>query len=344
MVIDVHGHLTAPDSLYVYKANILSHRGSHGRGKVEISDDEMIAFLNEPTFNTGKSHLDLLKEVGTDIQLLSPRPYQMMHAEKPAKVSQWFIEECNNLVAQQCRLFPNVFKGVCGLPQSPEISPKNCIAELERCVKGFGFVGCLLNPDPSEASNYDVPPLGDEYWYPLYEKLVELDAPGYIHGAGCRSMRHSYSTHFINEETIAVVSLAGSRVFKDFPALKIVCSHGGGAVPYHAGRFQAPSLRRGGGETFYDGMRKLYYDTVLYTALGLELLIKTVGADRCLFGSERPGVGTAKDPKSGKWMDDVKSYIDGFAWLSASDRKLIFEDNAKKLFRLNVEARTEKAS
>ncbi len=343
MVIDVHGHLTAPDSLYVYKANILSHRGSHGRGKVEVSDDEMIAFLNEPTFNTGKSHLDLLKEVGTDMQLLSPRPYQMMHAEKPTKVSQWFIEECNNLVAQQCRLFPNVFKGVCGLPQSPEISPKNCIAELDRCVKGFGFVGCLLNPDPSEASHYNVPPLGDEYWYPLYEKLVELDAPGYIHGAGCRSMRHSYSTHFINEETIAVVSLAGSRVFKDFPTLKIVCSHGGGAVPYHAGRFQAPSLRRGG-ETFYDGMRKLYYDTVLYTAIGLELLIKTVGADRCVFGSERPGVGTAKDPKSGKWMDDVKSYIDGFAWLSASDRKLIFEDNAKKLFRLNVEAKTEKAS
>jgi len=343
MVIDVHGHLTAPDSLYVYKANILSHRGSHGRGKVEVSDDEMIAFLNQPTFNTGKSHLDLLKEVGTDIQLLSPRPYQMMQAEKPAKVSQWFIEECNNLVAQQCRLFPKIFRGVCGLPQSPDISPKNCIPELERCVKGFGFVGCLLNPDPSEASNYDVPALGDEYWYPLYEKLVELDVPGYIHGAGCRSIRHSYSTHFINEETIAVVSLAGSRVFKDFPKLKIVCSHGGGAVPYHAGRFQAPSLRRGG-ETFMDGLRRLYFDTVLYTALGLELLIKTVGADRCLFGSERPGVGTAKDPKTGKWMDDVKGYIDGFTWLSAADRKSIFEDNAKKLFRLNVEAKSEKAS
>jgi 4-oxalmesaconate hydratase len=344
MVIDVHGHLTAPDALYVYKANILSHRGSHGRGKVEISDDEMIAFLNEPTFNTGKSHFGLLKEVGTDLQLLSPRPYQMMMAEKPAKVSQWFIEECNNLVAQQCRLFPNVFKGVCGLPQSPEASPRNCIPELERCVKGFGFVGCLLNPDPSEATNYDVPALGDEYWYPLYEKLVELDVPGYVHGAGCRSIRHSYSTHFINEETIAVVSLAGSRVFKDFPKLKIVVSHGGGAVPYHFGRFQAPSLRRGGSETFYDGLRRLYYDTVLYTALGLELLIKTVGADRCVFGTERPGVGTAKDPKTGKWMDDVKTYIDTFDWLSAADKKLIFEDNAKKLFRLNLDAKTEKAS
>ncbi|HEY4709877.1 MAG TPA: amidohydrolase family protein [Candidatus Acidoferrales bacterium] len=340
MVIDVHGHLTAPDSLYVYKANVLSHRGSHGRGKVEISDDEMIAFLKEPTFGTGMSHFELLKEVGTDIQLLSPRPYQMMMAEKPPKVSQWFIEECNNLVAQQCRLFPNVFRGVCGLPQTPGVSPKNCMPELERCVKEFGFVGCLINPDPSEATNYDTPGMGDEYWYPLYEKLVELDVPGYIHGAGCRSVRHSYSTHFINEETISVVSLANSRVFQDFPKLKIVCSHGGGAVPYHAGRFLAPTLRRGAQSNFLDNLRKLYFDTVLYTALACELLIKTVGADRCVFGTERPGVGTAKDPKTGKWMDDVRVYIDAFTWLSDADKKTIFEDNAKKLFKLNVGAKT----
>jgi OH-DDVA meta-cleavage compound hydrolase len=335
MVIDVHGHLTAPDSLYVYKANILSHRGSHGKGEIKISDDEMIAFLNEPTFGTGKSHFGLLKEVGTDVQLLSPRPFQMMHAEKPAKVSQWFIEECNNMVAQQCRLFPDVFNGICGLPQTPGVSPKNCIAEVERCVKGFGFVGCLINPDPSEATNYDTPGMGDEYWYPLYEKLVELDVVGYVHGAGCRSPRHSYSTHFINEETISVISLAASKVFDDFPKLKIVCSHGGGAVPYHFGRFQAPSLRRAG-KTFLDGLRKLYFDTVLYTPLACELLIKTVGVDRCVFGTERPGVGTAKDPKTGRWMDDVKQYIDAFDWLSDADKKVIYEDNAKKLFRLNV--------
>jgi len=263
-----------------------------------------------------------------------------MMAEKPPKVSQWFIEECNNLVAQQCRLFPNVFRGVCGLPQTPGVSPKNCIPELERCVKEFGFVGCLINPDPSEATNYDTPGMGDEYWYPLYEKLVELDVPGYIHGAGCRSVRHSYSTHFINEETISVVSLVNSRVFQDFPKLKIVCSHGGGAVPYHAGRFLAPTLRRGAQSNFIDNLRKLYYDTVLYTTLACELLIKTVGADRCVFGTERPGVGTAKDPKTGKWMDDVRVYIDAFTWLSDADKKTIFEDNAKKLFKLSVGAKT----
>jgi OH-DDVA meta-cleavage compound hydrolase len=340
MVIDVHGHVTAPEALYVYKANVLSHRGSHGRGKVEVSDDEMIAFLNKPTFGTGKSHLELLKEVGTDMQILSPRPYQTMHAERPAKVSQWFIEECNNIIAQQCRLFPSVFRGMCSLPQAPGVSPKNCIPELERCVKEFGFVGCLLNPDPSEATNYDTPGLGDEHWYPLYEKLVELDVPAYIHGAGCRSVRHSYSVHFINEETIAVISIVNSRVFRDFPKLKIVCSHGGGAVPYHVGRFIAPSLRPGARGNFMENLRKLYLDTVLYTPLGCELLIRTVGADRCVFGTERPGVGTAKNPATGKWMDDVRVYIDGFDWLSAADKKTIFEDNAKKLFRLSVGAKT----
>jgi 4-oxalmesaconate hydratase len=89
-----------------------------------------------------------------------------------------------------------------------------------------------------------------------------------------------------------------------------------------------------------DNMRKLYYDTVLYTPLACELLIKTVGADRCVFGTERPGVGTAKDPKTEKWMDDVRIYIDGFTWLSDVDKKTIFEDNAKKLFKLNAGAKT----
>ncbi len=341
MVIDVHGHVTAPEALYAYKAGILASRGWHGRGKVAVSDDEMVAFLNQPTFDTGKSHIELMREVGTDLQLLSPRPYQMMHSEKPAKLVQWYIEECNNIIAQQCRLFPRIFKGICGLPQSPGVSTNNCLAELDRCVKEFGFVGCLINPDPSEGTaTHEMPGLGDEYWYPLYEHLVELDLPGYIHGAGCRSPRHSYSIHFINEETIGVISLVGSRVFQDFPKLKLIVSHGGGAVPYHVGRFIAPTLRRGAGGGFLENLRRLYFDTVLYTPLAAELLIKTVGADRCIFGTERPGVGTAKDPKTGRWMDDVRSYIDAFDWLSAADKKTIFEDNARRLFRLDAGAKS----
>jgi OH-DDVA meta-cleavage compound hydrolase len=335
MVIDTHGHVTAPDSLYVYKAGLISHRGAHGRGSAAATDEEIVRVLNAPVFG-GSSHLAQLKEAGIDMQLISPRPYQMMHSENP-KLVNWFIEECNNLIAQQVRLYPKVFRGVCGLPQSPGVSPKEFLPYLERCVKEQGFVGCLLNPDPGEGSGHETPPLGDRYWYPLYEKLVELDLPGHIHSAGCRSGRLTYSLHFINEESIAVVSLLTSNVFKDFPTLKILVSHGGGAIPYQFARFEASALRTGG-TRFSERMRNLYYDTVLYSSDALQLLIKTVGADRCLFGTERPGVGTVKDPRTGRWLDETRHLIEGFDWLSAAEKKMIFEDNVKGLFKLNVTA------
>ena len=57
-------------------------------------------------------------------------------------------------------------------------------------------------------------------------------------------------------------------------------------------------------------MRNLYYDTVLYSKDALELLFKTVGVDRCLFGTERPGVGTVKDPRTGRWLDETRFTIE----------------------------------
>jgi OH-DDVA meta-cleavage compound hydrolase len=334
VIIDSHGHVTAPDSLYVYKAQILAHRGAHGRGGNLASDEEVREALNKPVFG-GSSHLGQLKEVGTDMQLISPRPYQMMTSESP-KLVQWFIEETNNIIARQVQLYPSTFRAVAGLPMTPGVSPKAVVPYLERLVKEQGFVGCLLNPDPGECSGHETPPLGDRFWYPLYEKLCELDIPGHIHSAGCRSERLPYSLHFINEESIGVVSLLSSTVFKDFPTLKILVSHGGGAIPYQYARFEASSLRRPGATRFSEAMRNLYYDTVLYSKDALELLFKTVGVDRCLFGTERPGVGTVKDPRTGRWLDETRFTIESIEWLSDADKKMIFEDNAKKLFNLKV--------
>jgi len=338
MIIDAHAHVTAPDSLYAWKAGLLSHRGAHGRGSPQISDDEMMAVLDSPTFGT-KSHIKQLQELGTDFQLISPRPYQSMHSEKPARLVHWYTEELNTVIGQQQRLFPNLFRGICGLPTAWGEPVKAALPELERCIKELGMAGCMLNTDPSEGlATHDVPDLGQEYWYPLYEKLVELDVPAYLHSAGLRGTeRHNYSLHFINEESVAVMALARSKVFKAFPTLKIVVSHGGGAIPYQFGRFQAPSLRPGRApETFHDSLRRLYFDTVLYSEEALRLLIKTVGADRCIFGAERPGVGTIKDPKTGRWLDDIAPYIEGFDWLSAEDKTAIFSGNAKKVFKLDL--------
>ncbi|HEX9851480.1 MAG TPA: amidohydrolase family protein, partial [Woeseiaceae bacterium] len=270
--------------------------------------------------------------VGTNLQLLSPRPFQMMHSAKPGRVVHWFTEETNNIIARSVRLMPDRFVGIAGLPQVAGDPIESVLPELTRCITQLGFRGCLLNPDPYENGSTEAPALGDRYWYPLYEKLCELDVPAHIHATGSQSERTPYTLHFINEESIAVFGLVNSNVFKDFPSLKVLISHGGGAIPYQIGRFQSGALRKG--MDFLEGMRHLYYDTVLYSEEALRLLIKTVGADRCLFGAECPGVGSALNPKTGRTMDDIKPLIEGFEWLSTAEKKAIFEDNARKVFGL----------
>ena len=83
---------------------------------------------------------------------------------------------------------------------------------------------------------------------------------------------------------------------------------------------------------FDEQMKKFYYDTVLYNQESLDFLFKMVGTDRCLFGTENPGTGSYKDPKTGRMLDDIKPLIEGIDWLTEQDKKNIFEDNAKKVF------------
>ena len=335
MIIDSHAHVSAPSDLWAYKSTLLASRGSHGRGGVKVSDEEILAAANKKgPWPFG--HLDYMDHVHTDRQLISPRPFQMMNSETPSRIVHWFTEETNNIIHRQTRLLPDRFFGVCGLPQPAGRPIEESLPELERCITELGFKGCLLNPDPYENTATKAPHLGDRYWYPLYEKLCALDVVAHIHSTGSISEREPYSLHFVVEETLAVNWLLNSDVFKDFPDLKILVSHGGGAVPYQLGRFEAASLRRGGAQRFSEALRNLYFDTVLYTKDALELLIKTVGPDRCLFGAECPGVGSVQDPQTGTTLDNIAPLIQSIEWLSEEDKTRIFSGNAKQLFKLEV--------
>ena len=331
MIIDCHAHISAPTELWAYKASILSHRGEHGRRFPEVSDDEIKAAYHKKEM-APVGHLPFAERLGIDRQCISPRPFQMMHSAKPARVVHWFTEETNNIIARTVKLMPERFIGIAGLPQAAGEPISHVLPELERCVKTLGLKGCLLNPDPYENGRDEAPPLSDRYWYPLYEKLCELDVPAHIHATGSQSERTPYTLHFINEESIAVFSLCNSAVLKDFPSLKIVVSHGGGAIPYQIGRFQSGASRRG--VDFRAQMRHLYFDTVLYSEAGLRLLIETVGADRCLYGAECPGVGSSIDPETGKTFDDIVPIIKSFEWLSQDDKAAIFETNARRVFNI----------
>jgi predicted TIM-barrel fold metal-dependent hydrolase len=333
MLIDCHGHTSAPQRLWAYRALLLASRGVDGPSQLNFTDDEIRAALMTPESGP-LGHLPSLDAHGIDLQLLSPRPNHLMHSERPEKIIHWFVEAGHDLIHRQVQLFPGRFRGVAALPQCAGAPIENALPELERCVRRLGFVGCLLNPDPYENGDRgEAPPLGDRYWYPLYEKLCELDVPAHIHATTSRSPRVGYSLHMINEESIAILGLLNSDVLSDFPALKLIVSHGGGAIPYQLGRFEADSLRRGGAR-FRDRLRGLYYDTVIYNRASIELLIKTVGADRCLFGEECPGIGAVIDPETGRQVDELRPVVESLDFLSAADRRMILEGNARRVFGL----------
>lgn len=331
MIIDAHGHISIAPEVLAYKAQISASRLNPDQGRPKLSTERMA--------ESGQKHLDLLDKVGTDIQMISPRPFHAMHSFTPYKVVLEWNRYVNDVIAQTCELFPTRYLGVAGLPQGPDEPLDTAIAELERCVTDFGFVGCLINPDPAEGGFPAPPGLGDPYWYPLYEKLCELDVPALVHSAACCSPRESYTLHFINEESTAIVSLLESETFERYPGLKIIIGHGGGAIPYQIARFEAWRSRAQNPERFRDAMRKLYYDTCVYGADGLDLLFRVVGTDRCLFGTENPGTGSAVDRDSGRQFDDLKPVIEEqIAWLGDEDKQRIFETNARQLFRLDERA------
>ncbi|WP_207844272.1 amidohydrolase family protein [Williamsia soli] len=332
MIIDIHGHVSAPQRLYAYKSELLAARGSHGRGAVGSSNDDVRDALNAPQPPFGnKSHMELLDDAGIDVQIISPRPFHSMHSEEPARIVDWYTQATNDVIAQACEVFPDRFRGFAGLPQAPSTGPAAWAVELRRAVTELGFVGCLLNPDPYEGTQ--IPPaLGDRYWYPLYEALCELDVPAMVHTAGCKPpAREDYSLHFVAEETIGVLSLLTSSVFTDFPELKIIVPHGGGAVPYQIGRWRS-SFSRAPGPSFDERMNNLWFDTCLYTKESLELLIKTLGPERLMLGTEKPGTGTVARPDGEGWYDDVNAMITSIEWLADADRDAILGGNAQKLF------------
>jgi 4-oxalmesaconate hydratase len=326
MIIDAHAHLVAPDSLYAYRAQLLADGGYHA-GSPKIADDALAS--------AAAGNVAIMDSVGTDVQLISPRPFHMASSMQPARLVEPWVRANNDTIARTVALHPERFAGVGALPLVPDQPVDVGLAELDRIVD-LGFVGVLLNPDLHEGRG-TTPHLGERYWYPLWEKVVEHDLPVHVHSAGCFSERETYSEHFVTEESVAILSMLRSAVFEDFPTLRVVISHGGGSVPYQLGRWQAEVLHPalGGGpdvERFETRLRRFWFDTVLHHPPSLELLLRTVGPDRVLFGTEKPGSGSAPNPDTGRDFDDIKPVIEGFAFLTDTDRQVVFEGNARLVF------------
>ncbi len=328
LVVDCHGHYTTePKAMLDWRKrqidSINDPAQSPSPSALKVSDDEVRASVAD-------KQLRLQRERGISVAIFSPRAGGMAHHIGNAKTSlDWSIVS-NDMIHRVATLMPQNFVGVCQLPQTPGVSPKNCLGELERCVKELGFVGCNVNPDPSGGFWTD-PPLHDRHWYPLWEKMVELDVPGMIHVSSSANKNfQATGAHYINGDTTAFMQFITSDLFRDFPTLRLIIPHGGGAVPYHWGRYRglAQDMKR---PPLAELMRNVYFDTCVYHQAGIDLMLRVVPLDNILFASEMVGAVNGIDPETGHAYDDTKRYIDA-APLSDADRKKLFEGNARRVF------------
>ena len=328
MIIDCHGHFTTvPKSFRDWRAR-----------QVETADDPLNApdkrdaILSDDQIREAieGGQLRLQQERGSDLTLFSPIAGLMSHHLGNERTSLEWAEISNNNVKRVTELFPQNFAPVCQLPQSPGAPPANSIPELRRCVEEMDFVGCNINPDPT-GGYWTGKPFTDREWYPLFEAMCELDVPGMVHvAASCNPNFHGTGAHYLNADTSVFMQILQSDLFRDFPTLRLVIPHGGGAVPYHWGRYRGMSLEMM--ERPLEGLfDNIFFDTCVYHKPGVALLTEVIPADNVLFGSEMIGAVRGKDPCTGHHFDDTKRYVDGLA-LSAEDKRKIFEGNARRVY------------
>ncbi|HQD65024.1 MAG TPA: amidohydrolase family protein [Casimicrobium huifangae] len=340
MIIDCHGHYTtAPKALEDWRNRQITGIKSPSEmpkvSELKISDDELRETIEA-------NQLKLMRERGSDLTIFSPRASFMAHHIGDFNVSSTWAAICNELCFRVSQLFPDNFVPAAMLPQSPSVDPKTCIPELERCVKEYGNVGINLNPDPS-GGHWTSPPLTDRLWYPIYEKMVEYDIPAMIHvSTSCNACFHTTGAHYLNADTTAFMQCLEGNLFKDFPTLKFLIPHGGGAAPYHWGRFRglADMMKKPSLDEHL--LNNIYFDTCVYHQPGIDLLTNVIPVKNILFASEMIGAVRGKDPYTGHYFDDTKRYIDGAKTLSADDRIAIYEGNARRVFsRLDAQLKAK---
>ena len=330
MIIDIHGHYTtAPAQLGAWRDLQIAYAEGAGEAPdpaaLRSSDDDIRETIEA-------NQLRLMDVRGSDVTVVSPRASFMAHHLGDLAVSETWARICNDRVARVAQLLPDRFLPGAMLPQSPGVDPKTTLAELDRAVNDLGVVTVNINPDPS-GGLWTAPLLTDKSWYPLYEKLVEYELPAMIHvSTSCKPQFHTTGDHYLGAATTAFVQLLKGDLFRDFPDLKLVIPHGGGAVPYHWGRFRGLAMALGKPELEEHLLGNVYFATCVYHQPGIALLSGVIPTENILIASEMIGAVRDVDPRTGHYFDDTKRYVDATGNLTDERRGQVVEGNARRVY------------
>jgi aminocarboxymuconate-semialdehyde decarboxylase len=329
LVIDFHCHMRVPEVVAFCKghgpdASVPEHpryTPEARRLDREWSEMHRMRTADLPT------RLKVMDEQGVDIQVLTPSGISQYTLWAPPEESLRMERKLNEGIAEMVAKKPERFVGLGSVPlHAPELAAK----ELGRCMKELGLRGVQIS---SHAEGME---LGDPKMKPFWAAAEKLGATIFLHPAGVTDRRY-YPYHLWNsigqplEEAMGMCSLIYEGVLEQFPKLKICVAHGGGYLPYYAGRVDRNYLEKAFTRV---NMKKspseylrthFWYDTSVYNLDMLEFLVKKVGASRIVMGSDYP---------SGE--DDPVSFVKKARGLSAADKVAILGLNAAKLLGISI--------
>jgi aminocarboxymuconate-semialdehyde decarboxylase len=233
--------------------------------------------------------LDDMAASRVDVQLLSVCPQTFVYAQPPALAAA-FARIQNEQLAKQVKARPDRFRAIATLPMQ---APKLAADELRHAMRVLGLCGAQIGSNVA-GRNLDDPQLE-----PVWAAAAELGAFVLIHPINVAGMDRLSSYYLMNlignplDTTIAAACLVFGGVLERHPSLKICLAHGGGFVPYQAGRFVHGWQVRTEPKRMLprpptESLDRFYFDTIVHSKDALEFLVGHAGADRVLLGSDYP--------------------------------------------------------
>ena len=279
-----------------------------------------------PKLTSPEERLKDMDRMGIDIQVISPLPTQYYYwtdGELGLKLARMQ----NDRVAEMVRAYPSRFVGMGTLPLQ---DVDRAVPELERVVKELGLRAIEIS------SNVNGVDFDDPRFQKFFAKVEELEALIFIHPMGFthgERLREYYLTNVIGQpldSTVAVSHLIFGGVLESHPRLKICVAHGGGYLPFYAGRMDhaykvRPECQRLISQPPSTYLRQLYFDTVLYTGESLAYLVRQAGSEHVLLGTDYPADMGEADPVG---------YIGGVRSLSRAEKEKIWGGNAARLLKI----------
>jgi aminocarboxymuconate-semialdehyde decarboxylase len=262
-----------------------------------------------------------LDAMGIDLQVALPAPPQCWY-NVPVEVAVKAAQIINDGIAEYCAKRPDRFIGFASVPMTDGIEAAK---ELERAMKAHKFKGVQI------LTNVNGKELSDPAFAPFWKKAEELGAIVVIHPNGFTEAKRFSRFYFNNvignplETTIALHYLIFDGVLERHPNLKIFAVHGGGYLGAYSGRIDHAWGARSDCHTLPKPpthyLKKIFFDTVVFTHEQLTALVKTFGADHVVMGTDYPFDMADYDP-----IEHVVS--SGF---DAATTAAIVGGNAKKL-------------